>query len=139
MEMKHNLIAENTRLANLKQHVQSSLEKEQVERDHWQSLQNDSQTQYNSLQKELFMAKSESNRLTSEKKVIDDKQKAMNDSQTGKIKQLDIDILDVKDKIEKIKAGLKIKFFDNTSGLVGNLFEKEINTILTNAGVGAIQ
>lgn len=45
----------------------------------------------------------------------------------------------VKNKIDKIKSGLKDRFFENTSGMVGHLFEKEINTILNNAGVGSIQ
>jgi len=56
-----------------------------------------------------------------------------------KIKTLDQDTQDLKDKIIKLKGGLKSKFFDNSSGDIGNYFSKEINKILSDAGVGIIQ
>jgi len=48
----------------------------------------------------------------------------------SKIKNLEQDSQDLKDKIFKLKAGLKSKFFDNASGDIGSYFSKEINKIL---------
>lgn len=52
---------------------------------------------------------------------------------------MDKQIQDIHRKIDRVKAGLKSKFFENTQGSVGNYFEKEINNILESAGVGSIQ
>jgi len=44
----------------------------------------------------------------------------MGENYNTKMHELDQDILALKDKIDKIKGGLKAKFFDNSSGDIGN-------------------
>jgi len=76
--------------------------------------------------------------LSNQQKLLEGQKTDMQNKFNSQINTLDLQLAQAQQKIDSLKNGLKSKFFDGTAGVVGAMFEKEINSILANSGVGTI-